>query len=120
MFCRLLLILLLLPLTAIAEPVAWDGPGAEGWLTRSSEHFDAHYPASDPAYEALALHSLNIAEQAHRDLMPFFTTPPVARTQLVLSDDQDIANGWATFFPFSQISKSRMGTLHDGSMTDDS
>ncbi|TPD56078.1 MAG: hypothetical protein C9355_00210 [Thalassolituus maritimus] len=103
MFCRLFLLILLLPLTATAESVAWDGPGAEGWLTRSSEHFDAHYPASDPAYEALALHSLNIAEQAHRDLMPFFTTPPVARTQLVLSDDQDIANGWATFFPFSQI-----------------
>tara|TARA_Y100001934_G_scaffold244203_1_gene301491 strand:+ start:2953 stop:5736 length:2784 start_codon:yes stop_codon:yes gene_type:complete len=103
MFRRFFLFLLFFPLYINAEPVAWDGPGAEGWLTRSSEHFDAHYPASDPAYETLALHSLNIAEQAHSELMPFFTTPPAAKTQLVLSDDQDIANGWATFFPFSQI-----------------
>ena len=97
------LVAALLSTTAQAEPVAWDGPGAEGWLTRSSEHFDAHYPASDPAYERLAIRALNIAEQVHTDLMPFFTTEPTGRTQLVLSDDQDFANGWATFFPFSQI-----------------
>ena len=90
-------------LAASAEPVAWDGPGAKGWHTMRSTHFEVHYPASDPTYHELAERSLAIAESVHQELVPFFATMPDRRTQLVLSDDQDTANGWATFFPFAQI-----------------
>ena len=82
-----------------AEPVAWDGPGSAGWETRSSEHFYIHFPA-EGSYDALALRSLQIAEKAYQELVPFFGSAPVLKTHLVMSDDHDISNGWATFFPF--------------------
>ena len=85
-----------------AEPVAWDGPGAAGWLTRSSEHFIVHYPKGED-YDALASRSLGIAEQVYSELLPFFSSAPELKTHLVVSDDHDIANGWATFFPYPQI-----------------
>ncbi|MAQ98992.1 MAG: hypothetical protein CMI00_00450 [Oceanospirillaceae bacterium] len=85
-----------------AEPVAWDGPGSAGWETRSSEHFYIHFPA-EGSYDALALRSLQIAEKAYQELVPFFGSAPVLKTHLVMSDDHDISNGWATFFPFPQI-----------------
>lgn len=87
----------------MAEPVAWDGPGKQGWLTRSSDHFDVHYPALNNNYDELAVRALSIAETVHADLTPFFATVPAHKTQLVVSDDQDIANGWASYFPFPQI-----------------
>ena len=97
-----------------AEPVAFDGPGAEGWLSRSSQHFVIHYPAAHPDYDTSARRALAIAEQAHRDFLPFFSgsspqdnnsdsNSSRTRTHMVLSDDQDTANGWASFFPFAQI-----------------
>lgn len=96
-------LLSLAPMQANAEPVAWDGPGKKGWLTRSSEHFQVHYPALNKEYDAIALRALGIAEASHQDLVPFFNTVPVHKTQLVVSDDQDAANGWASYFPFPQI-----------------
>lgn len=106
MFIRLfiqLLVLCLFSAFAVAEPVAWDGPGKEGWLTRSSDHFQVHYPAVNKEYDVIAVRSLNIAETAHADLVPFFGAVPVHKTQLIVSDDQDVANGWASYFPFPQI-----------------
>ncbi|MDF1762496.1 MAG: hypothetical protein P1U57_03720 [Oleibacter sp.] len=93
---------LLMSCVAYAEPVAWDGPGAAGWLTKTSPHFDVHFPKSEQ-FSLLADRALALAEQAHDDLMPFFGSAPKEKTQLVITDDLDIANGWATFFPFPQI-----------------
>lgn len=87
---------------AYSEPVAWDGPGQVGWSTLSSEHFQIHYP-DDEDYAVIALRSLAIAEKAHSDFLPFFGQAPKQKTQMVLSDDNDFSNGWATFFPFAQI-----------------
>ncbi|MEK9765069.1 MAG: hypothetical protein VW274_01175, partial [Thalassolituus sp.] len=61
-----------------------------------------HFPDGE-AYEALAVQVLSIAEEQHASLVPFFNSAPDYKTQLVLSDDQDFANGWASFFPFPQI-----------------
>lgn len=86
-------------LQANAIPTAWDQPGNE-WLTRTSAHFDLHYPAG---YDDMAQHALNIAERVHDELVPFFGQEPRERTQMVLVDDYDYSNGWATPFPFVQI-----------------
>lgn len=88
---------------AVAEPVAWDGPGSTGWETMRSAHFEVHFPSSDSTYYALAERSLAIAESTHEELVPFFASAPDQPTHLVLSDDRDTANGWATSFPFAQI-----------------
>ena len=93
----MLLGLPVLPLQA--EPVAWDRDG-EHWLTRTSEHFAIHYLSS---YDGMAQRALAIAEQVHTGLLPYFGQTPASRTQMVLTDDYDFSNGWATPFPFAQI-----------------
>ncbi|WP_221800596.1 hypothetical protein [Oceanobacter mangrovi] len=82
-----------------ADPVAWDEPG-QHWLSRESEHFAIHYPQR---LESQALEALAIAEQVHTDLLPFFGSAPQRPTQMVLQDDVDYSNGWATPVPFAQI-----------------
>lgn len=83
-----------------AIPVAWDNDKDGPWLTQESEHFVITYPEKNAT---LASKSLNIAERVHQELLPFFGSAPKAKTQMVLVDDFDVSNGWATFFPFAQI-----------------
>lgn len=90
----------LLSFSANAIPVAWDNEEDGPWLTQESEHFVITYPERNTA---LADKSLNIAERVHKELLPFFGSSPSEKTQMVLVDDFDVSNGWATFFPFAQI-----------------
>lgn len=83
---------------ASAEPVSW-GQEAE-WRTLSSDHFSIHYL---PELQDSALQALSIAEAVHADLMPFFGSAPKQRTRMVLTDDVDWSNGWATPLPYPQI-----------------
>ena len=82
-----------------ADPVAWNDAD-QRWLTRSSEHFTLHYPTG---LETQAQHALDIAEQVHQDLVPFFGQAPKSPTVMVLEDDVDYSNGWATPLPYAQI-----------------
>ena len=102
-----MLIRLLLALVSIlwinqisANFAAWDREEEGPWLMQESEHFVITYPAKN---SALADKSLNIAERVHQELLPFFGGSPSDKTQMVLVDDFDVSNGWATFFPFAQI-----------------
>lgn len=89
---------------AIAEPVEYTGAVAWDvgyhWLTRQSEHFEITYP---DGMQDLAERSLNIAEQVHEDLSGFFGDPMTRRTRLVLIDDFDTSNGYATPLPYPAI-----------------
>lgn len=82
-----------------AQSVSWDGADDQ-WRTSTSEHFQVHYLAR---HEAMAQRSLTIAEQVHDELLPFFKFAPQQRTEMVLVDDFDFSNGWATPLPFAQI-----------------
>lgn len=100
MFSRLFMVLLVLFSAEVwALPVAWDETD-DRWLSRHSEHFDIHYRQG---YEDMAQHALDIAEQVHTELVPFFGQAPETPTQLVLTDEVDYSNGWATPVPFAQI-----------------
>ena len=87
-----------------ANFVAWDKSNAEkpeqSWQVKESEHFAITYLESNTA---MADKALNIAERTHTELIPFFGQEPAEKTQMVLVDDFDFSNGWATFFPFAQI-----------------
>ena len=72
-----------------AEPVAWDA-NDEHWLTQESDHFRIHYLSQ---HQDLAQYSLDIAEQVHKDLLPFFGQAPERKTDMVLTDDFDFSNG---------------------------
>jgi len=92
-----------LSFSVIAQPVAWqseEGVGSAEWFTQSSEHFVIHFQKEQ---QLLAAKSLDIAEQEHADLIKFFDYEPENKTQMVIVDDHDFSNGWATFFPFAQI-----------------
>lgn len=90
--------------TGQANFAAWDEPIAENeaaqWLIKDSKHFTITYPESNTV---MADKALNIAERVHLELEPFFGQVSQAKTHMVLVDDFDFSNGWATFFPYAQI-----------------
>jgi hypothetical protein len=87
-----------------ANFAAWDILIAEDasakWKVKESKHFAISYPESNTR---MADKALNIAERVHSELVPFFGAAPPQKTQMVLVDDFDFSNGWATFFPYAQI-----------------
>lgn len=109
-YTRLVLLFLLLTLVpayqVAAVPVSWDTGEDTAWQVLSSDNFEIFYRDEN---QVMAQQSLQIAEQVHRELVPFFTddqgqvTLPPEPTRIVLVDDFDTSNGWATPFPFAQI-----------------
>lgn len=128
---RLLVVLAFLMLqiltsaTSLANFAAWDKPTINNeepiqWLVKESKHFTITYPEANTV---MADKALNIAERVHAELVPFFVglafnhsyskqssailsssiEPPQHKTKMVLVDDFDVSNGWATFYPFAQI-----------------
>ena len=70
------------------------------WKTLESEHFYLHFKSED---EILAKHSLNIAEQALVQVADKFNWMPQSRVNLIISNQQDNPNGYATPIPFNYI-----------------
>ncbi|WP_038125482.1 hypothetical protein [Vibrio nigripulchritudo] len=84
---------------ANAQSVAWDQKD-DIWLTQQTEHFSVNFRKG---HEEQAIRVLDIAEQVHLELEPFFDSAPSDKTEIVLVDDYDYSNGWATPLPFAQI-----------------
>lgn len=70
------------------------------WNTLSSPHFLVHFHQGE---EALAKRVVAIAEDVHTRLVPRMKSQPHERTNIVLIDALDDANGWATPFPYNLI-----------------
>ncbi|EGA70702.1 WD-40 repeat-containing protein [Vibrio sinaloensis DSM 21326] len=85
--------------TTLAESVAWD-QAEQQWLTQESDHFLIHFRSE---HQAQAARSLDIAEQVHSELTSFFGYQPEEKTEIVIVDEFDYSNGWATVFPYPQI-----------------
>ncbi|HSM93089.1 MAG TPA: BamA/TamA family outer membrane protein [Anaeromyxobacteraceae bacterium] len=88
---RPLLLALALAVPAAASSQPYDP--SYRWWTLDTEHFQVHYHQGE---EALAQRVARAAERAHLRLSPVIGFAPSARTQIVLSDDSDAANGMAT------------------------
>ncbi|MEF1173116.1 hypothetical protein REH73_11950, partial [Vibrio sinaloensis] len=84
---------------AHAVSVAWDQQD-EVWQTQESDHFSIHFRSG---HEKQAARSLDLAEQVHKELTPFFGYEPKDKTEIVLVDEFDFSNGWATVIPYPQI-----------------
>lgn len=69
------------------------------WLTIQSEHFYIHYAEG---YERLAQKTANSAEQAHKKLHNKINWQTEDKTHLVVSDETDFANGYATPIHFNR------------------
>jgi hypothetical protein len=70
------------------------------WRTLETEHFRVHHHQGE---EALAAAVASEAERAHARLAPLLAHAPRAPTEVVLSDDVDLANGSATSLPYNTI-----------------
>ena len=68
--------------------------------TLRTEHFVIHFHQGE---EALAQRLAVIAEDAWQALQRTFALTPPARTQVVLADQTDLANGYATPVPYNTI-----------------
>jgi hypothetical protein len=93
-----ILLALALSLPALATGQPYD-PSFR-WRTLDTEHFQVHFHQGE---EALAQRTAAEAERAHQRLTPYMRFEPEERTQIVLSDDQDSANGSATPLPYDTI-----------------
>lgn len=69
------------------------------WRTVSTAHFRVHFT---PELETLARRAAASAEQAYGELAAELR-PPRGTIDIVLSDDADFSNGWATPFPTNRI-----------------
>jgi hypothetical protein len=92
---------------AFAAALAWAGSAAaQGydpryrWRTLDTPHFQLHFHQGE---EALAQRFAGAAERAHALLAPLLRYAPPRRTQVVLSDDVDDANGSATPVPYNTV-----------------
>lgn len=95
-FFRVLPLLLALLWAPSADATA---PGHR-WRTAESAHFVLHF---HEGLHDLAQRALRSLEEAHLRLVPFFGEGPKAKTQVVLTDHTDEANGSATAFGRPQI-----------------
>jgi len=76
----------------LCAPAALADPRYQ-WLTLDTPHFEIHFHQGE---YRLAAKVARIAEEAHARLSPLFDHRPSERTQIVLTDDTDSANGSAT------------------------
>lgn len=69
------------------------------WKTLTSSHFHIHYIEE---HQALAEKTASLAETIHLKLSRQLNWTPKQRTHLVLTDHTDLANGYASPFPYNR------------------
>jgi hypothetical protein len=95
---RVLLIALALLFAVPAHAAKWHPK--HQWQTLQTVHFDVHF------HEGLAetgIEMARVAEEVHSILSPYLEWEPLERTQVVLLDSTDRANGYATPVPYNTI-----------------
>lgn len=68
--------------------------------TIETEHFSIHF---HQGIEDVAQRAATIAEEVHPSLVKEFNWEPLEKTQMVLIDDTDFTNGFATVLPYNRI-----------------
>lgn len=71
-----------------------------GWKTIDTKHFAIHYHRS---LEAVAKRAADYLEEAHQKLSPKYDWKPWGQTQVVLTDQFDDANGFASTLPYNWL-----------------
>jgi hypothetical protein len=92
--------LLLAGLVMVATRARAQVPPNEHWMTLVTEHFRVHYPRG---LDELGRRAAVRAERAWSGLAAGLVSPPRGRVDLVVSDNVDAANGYATPLPTNRI-----------------
>lgn len=101
-------------LAGALQAAAQPPPPDEDWRRFSTEHFAVTYPAD---VEPLARRAAAYAERAHALLVERFAAAPAGPIQLLLTDHADVANGYATPFPYNQITVFARPPMDGGSIS---
>jgi len=94
----ILLLLLTGFFSEVCEAVRFD-PKLK-WRTLETDHFSIHYHQRELR---LAKEAAVIAEDVHERLVPIMKWKPRHKTQIILTDIADYANGFANLFPDNTI-----------------
>ena len=92
--------LIALLLALVPGLVAAQYDPALRWSTLDTPHFRIHHYVGE---EALAQRTAGALERARELLAPAFPSLPTGKTEVVLADHSDEANGMATVFPYDAI-----------------
>jgi len=86
-------------LSSVAGRAAVFDP-SRSWYTITTEHFFVRYPKE---IETVAQDAARILEEVHAELSPELKWKPWGRTEVVLTDSTDDANGFTTILPYNLI-----------------
>ncbi|MFN2383217.1 MAG: hypothetical protein ABR559_03025, partial [Gemmatimonadota bacterium] len=86
-------------LLVVRPALAQVAPDGE-WVTARTAHFRVTYPVG---LDSLARHAGEAAERAYAKLVPRLGAPPDATIELLLSDDIDVTNGFASPAPYPRM-----------------
>jgi hypothetical protein len=86
----------------VLAPSSAQSAGDPGlvWQTFTTKHFQVHH---HKGLEKIAQRVAEICESVHVRLSPVLGWEPKSRTQVVVTDDTDFANGSATSLPFNIV-----------------
>ena len=70
------------------------------WRTLTSAHFAVHYHDGE---EVRARQVVGLAERVHNRLSAVFNWIPLERTEIVLTDEYDVSNGYTSVFPANRM-----------------
>ena len=70
------------------------------WKTITTPHFQIRYHDS---LEETAERAANLAEEVHSELSPMLDWKPWGKTEIILLDNTDESNGWASPLPYNWI-----------------
>jgi len=104
-FC-ICLVFSILILGFAADAATWLDPSYD-WKTIETAHFSIHYPKY---LKKIATDFAPKAEGIHRRLSPLMQHVPTMKTNVVIVDNYDIGNGWATVYPNNLITLYVTGT----------
>jgi hypothetical protein len=94
------LLMLLAAAVLLVAPPAVAGDPTLDWWTIETAHARVHY---DRRLEPIAERVARVLEHIHGRLVEALGYEPGTVTEIVLADDQDAANGFATAVPFNAI-----------------
>ncbi len=83
-----------------------DFDPSSSWYTLETEHFAVHFSSRGmfkPEQKELVEHVARLAEDVHAQLTALIGWAPASRTQVVISESFDYANGWAAPLPDNTI-----------------
>ncbi len=99
LFIILIILILGLSTHKTGHSASMYDPGLT-WKSLKTDHFRIHY---HQGLEGIALRIAAIAEKIHKKLSREIRWEPVLRTDVILIDNTDLANGFATPYPFNKI-----------------